>query len=151
MGTLEACGAEPCGRIKKSFLIPPLGTKMYLCTKFQVSTYYSFCCALIMSQSVSQDKDKYIIDSSLCNDCIQNSFKPRGRCKLEHERSECSKYLSSGLKAEYNRYIHYFIYDQIYCMHSIINGCAFHSLIYIFEVRMNKLKKHDFNSNNQLI
>ena len=53
-------------------------------------------------------------NSSLRNDCILKAFKLRVRCKSGHERSECPKYLTSSLMAEYNRCVHYFIYDQQY-------------------------------------
>ena len=52
------------------------------------------------------------LNSSLRNDCILKAFKLRVRCKFGHERSEGPKYLTSSLKAEYNRCVHYFIYDQ---------------------------------------
>src|SRR5436190_1812813 len=59
MGTLEASGAEPRWSRAKSFLSAPLGTKIHLCTKFQVSTFYGFRWA-VLSQSVTTSPFIYI-------------------------------------------------------------------------------------------
>src|SRR5436190_8855081 len=53
MGNLEASGAEPRWSRAKSFLSAPLGTKIHLCTKFQVFTFYGFCWA-VLSQLVTK-------------------------------------------------------------------------------------------------
>src|SRR5436190_5687964 len=50
MGTVEASGAEPRWSRANTFLTAPLGTKIHLCTKFQVSTFYGFRWA-VLSQS----------------------------------------------------------------------------------------------------
>src|SRR5436190_615985 len=59
MGTLEASGAEPRWSRAKSFLSAALGTKIHLCTKFQVSTFYGFLWA-VLSQSVTTSPFIYI-------------------------------------------------------------------------------------------
>src|SRR5436190_2148602 len=59
MGTLEASGAKPRWSRAKSFLSAPLGTKIHLCTKFQVSTFYGFRWA-VLSQSVRTSPYIYI-------------------------------------------------------------------------------------------
>src|SRR5436190_22075448 len=59
MGTLEASGAEPQDRREESLLSAPLETNIHLCTKFQVSTFYGFCWA-VLSQSVRTSPFIYI-------------------------------------------------------------------------------------------